>query len=70
MVNATLKHSELGFIVSHKYFEYYPDDPETGRLLKPDFPLTYERLAGYGFDPRATILYALDIIRDEDAGSR
>lgn len=57
----TLKNSGLSGTVSRKYFESFPDDPEKGRILMPDYPLTYEKLAAYGFDRNAEILYALEI---------
>jgi hypothetical protein len=64
IIGFKLDNSGLSFNVSHKYFELYPNDPDRGRLLLPDYLLTYDKLAGYGFDPEATILYALDLIND------
>ena len=57
-----LEHSRLHFTVSHKYFELFPGDDETGRLLMPDYPITYQILASYDFDSNAEILYMLDIL--------
>ncbi|MBN1268722.1 MAG: hypothetical protein JXB04_03980 [Kiritimatiellae bacterium] len=58
-----LQHSELSGTVSHKQFVYFHDDPEMGRVLRPHFPMTYEKLKSYAFDPNAEILLALDICR-------
>jgi hypothetical protein len=56
-----LEHSGLSGTVSHKRFEYFPEDSEKGRVLEPQYPLTYDKLAAYDFDRHAAILYALDI---------
>lgn len=58
-----LETSGLYFTVSCKYFENFPNDPAKGRLLIPDYPLTYEILASYNFDPNASLLYAQDLAR-------
>jgi hypothetical protein len=55
-----LKHSGLHFTVSHKYFELFPGNEQKGRLLLPDYPMTYDILSKYDFDPNAEILYMLD----------
>lgn len=56
-----LPHTGLTGNVSHKWYELFPDDPETGRVLRPHHPLTYEKLASYGFDKHAGILLALEV---------
>lgn len=61
-----LEHSKLSGIVSQKRFEYFPDDPERGRVLMPDYPLTYAKLAGYDFDPDAELLHALEVLDELD----
>ena len=50
--------------VSTKSFSAFPDDPEDGSLLEPQYLLTYEQLKGYGFDNNATLRYALALISD------
>ena len=40
------------------------DKPEKGKLLLPDFPLTYRKSASCNFDPHAETLYALNIFRE------
>jgi hypothetical protein len=39
---------------------HFPDNPEKAHVLPVDVPLTYERLARYGFDPNAGYLLALE----------
>jgi hypothetical protein len=60
-----LTNSKVGGWLSTKYFVAYPDEAPTGFALQPDHPLTYQRLASYGFDPNASLLFAL-----EDLNSR
>ncbi|MCW4052576.1 MAG: S41 family peptidase, partial [Candidatus Bathyarchaeota archaeon] len=59
-----LKNSKMRVSFSTKYFVAFPDDPEKGSLLKPHYPLTYEKSAYYGFDKNAVLLYALDIVKE------
>jgi hypothetical protein len=61
-----LTHSKLTGIVSHKKFTYFPDDDEKGRVLKPHYILTYDRLRTYDFDYNAEIVYAIDLTMDEN----
>jgi len=58
-----LRHSGLTGTISQKQFIYFHDDPEMGRVLRPHYPMTYEKLKFYGFDVNAEILLALDICR-------
>jgi hypothetical protein len=62
-----LSNSKLSGYLSTKYFVAYPDQPATGFTLEPHHPLTYGKLAAYGFDRNATLLYALEILRDPGA---
>jgi hypothetical protein len=56
-----LKHSGLTGTISHKQFVDFHDDSEMGLVLRPHFPMTYDKLKSYAFDPNAEILLALDI---------
>jgi hypothetical protein len=56
-----LQHSRLTGTISHKQYIYFHDDPEMGRVLRPHFPMTYDKLKSYDFDMNAEILYALDL---------
>jgi hypothetical protein len=40
----------------------FPDDSELARVLPVHYPLTYEKLASYDFDPNAEYLYALALL--------
>lgn len=59
-----LTNSRLRVSFSTKYFVAFPDDPEMGSLLRPHYPLTYEKLASFGFDKHAILLYALEIAEE------
>ncbi|UCD94296.1 MAG: hypothetical protein JSU69_11120 [Candidatus Zixiibacteriota bacterium] len=58
-----LENSGLHFTVSCKYFENFSDDPAKGRVLFPNYPLTYEIMASYDFDANASLLYAQDLAK-------
>jgi hypothetical protein len=57
-----LKHTSIRGGVSTAYYVDFPNDPEMGRVLPVHYPLTYEQLASYGFDPNAEFLYALELL--------
>ena len=68
-----LQHSAIQVGVSHKQNITFPDDPELGRCLLPRYPLTFAKLAAYGFDPNAEVLLALEVLqrpRPEASGAR
>jgi hypothetical protein len=48
--------------LSYKYSLMFPNDPEKGKVLKPHYELTYDKLASYNFDPNAEILLALEML--------
>ncbi len=48
--------------VSQSYALNFPDESELSRVLPVHYPLTYELLARYNFDPHAEVLYALDLL--------
>ena len=57
-----LKHTRIGGGVSTAYYVDFPNDLEMGRVLPVHYPLTYEQLASYNFDPNAEFLYALELL--------
>ena len=57
---ARMEHTWIEGSVSGSYFNKFPNDPELGRILPVDYPLTYETLASYDFDPNAEYIYALE----------
>ena len=61
VMDFTLANSNLYFIVPCKYFLKFPDEPDKGKVLMPDYPLTYEILSSYDFDTNASLLYAMDL---------
>ena len=58
-----LRHSRLTGTISHKQYIYFHDDPEMGRVLRPHYPMTYDKLKSYDFDGNAEILFALELCR-------
>lgn len=63
IITFELPNSGIKYNVSRKYFELYPDDPETGKVLRPDHILTHQKMASYNFDPASLILFAEDVIQ-------
>jgi len=56
--------------VSHKRFSDFPDDPELGRVLPMDYPLTYEKLRSYDFDANAEVRWGMEVGGYDDGISR
>lgn len=65
-----LKNSGITAFVAFKQIVTYPDDPSRGGLFPVDHPLTYAKLASYGFDPNAEVLLALEIIASGEDRAR
>jgi hypothetical protein len=57
-----LRHTGIEGSVSGSYFNTFPNDPELGRVLPVHYPLTYDILTSYDFDPNAEYLYALETL--------
>jgi hypothetical protein len=53
--------------VSHLYVTHFRDDPEMGRVFRPHYELTYDKLKSYNFDPNAEVLYALGILQNKES---
>lgn len=62
----SLEHTKIEGIISTKYGNWLPGDPELGRVLPMDYPLTYQILASYDFDPNAAFLFALELLPQLD----
>lgn len=58
-----LNNSGLKGYVSFKQNITFPNDPDKGKCLMPDFPLTYQKYMSFNYDPDAEILYALEVIK-------
>jgi hypothetical protein len=57
----TLRHTGLRVMVPMIAATHFPADSPFATVLPPDYPMTYERLASYDFDPHAEYLYALTL---------
>ncbi|NHJ06235.1 MAG: hypothetical protein EAX90_15510, partial [Candidatus Heimdallarchaeota archaeon] len=64
ILEVKLTNSKIPFGISTKYFEYFPDRKSDS--FGPDYPLTYDKLAYYNFDENAILLYALDLISNNE----
>jgi hypothetical protein len=62
MLLLQLEHTGIRAGLSHKQIVTFPDDPELGRCLRPEVPLTYDKLAAHDFDPNAEVLLALEVL--------
>jgi hypothetical protein len=62
VLQLSLANTGITLSVPTKRFLMFPDDPEQGRLLKPDHELTLEKLKSYDFDPNAEILLVLETL--------
>ena len=56
----TLAHSGLQGRISCKWSRLFPDDAETGKMLRPHRELTYAQYAAMGFDQHAALRLALN----------
>jgi hypothetical protein len=61
-----LDHTGIEGTVSTTYSVMFPDDSELARVLPVHYPLTYEKLASYDFDPNAEYLYALELLAEQE----
>jgi CubicO group peptidase (beta-lactamase class C family) len=59
-----LDHTGIEGTVSTTYSVMFPDDSALARVLPVHYPLTYEKLASYDFDPNAEYLYALELLAE------
>lgn len=61
IIRFELPNSHVEGNVSHKRHADFPDNPELGRLLPMDYPLTYEKLREYEFDPNAEVMWGVEV---------
>ncbi len=61
-VGFQLDYSRLKGGVSHLYATHFRDNPEMGRVFRPDYEMTYDDLKTFDFDPNAEVLYALRLV--------
>ena len=62
IIRFELPNSGVSGHVSHKRFSDFPDNPALGRVLPMDYPLMYEKLLEYRFDPNAEVLWAMEVV--------
>jgi len=60
--NFELPNTKIAGSISNSFQLFYPNDPEKGKILMPDFAMTWDDFAGYNFDSNAEILFVLDLI--------
>jgi hypothetical protein len=65
-VGFKLEYSGLAGGISHLYITHFRDNPEMGKVFRPDFEMTYEDLKKYQFDPNAEILFALSLTKNHN----
>ena len=58
-----LEHTGIHGAISGARYVMFPEDSELAHVLPVHYPLTYEKLASYDFDPNAWLRYALEIAR-------
>jgi len=56
-----LEHTGIHGAISGSCYIMFPEDSELATVLPVHYPLTYEKLASYDFDPNAWLRYALEI---------
>jgi len=57
-----LPNSKIRVGVSSMVFLFFPDDTEKGKILRPHYELTYDKLKTYQFDPNSELRLALELI--------
>ncbi|UCG87729.1 MAG: hypothetical protein JSW71_04040 [Gemmatimonadota bacterium] len=62
VVRVELPNSGLVGTVARSAQIFFPSDEALGRVLEPDFPITWSDLARYDFDQNSELLYALELI--------
>ncbi len=58
-----LPRSKLGGSIARTAQILIPEDTSRGRVLAPDFPMTWRDFAAYAFDEHAEVRFALDLIQ-------
>ncbi|PCI31473.1 MAG: hypothetical protein COB60_11615 [Flavobacteriaceae bacterium] len=64
--NFTLPNTGISGSISNSKQILFKDDPELGRLLKPDYEMNWDDFKYYGFDKNAEILKTLELIEYEN----
>ena len=61
-----LTHTGIRISVSESCFIMFPEESELATVLPVHYPLTYEKLASYDFDPNAWLRYALELAQSSE----
>lgn len=64
--NITLPNTKITGSISNSKQILFKDNPELGKLLKPDYEITWNDFKNLGFDKNAEIIKTLEIIENED----
>jgi len=69
MLDWSLTNTRIAGSVSKGYALNLPGAPETERVLRVNYPLTFDLLKRYNFDPNAEVLFAIDILTETEGNS-
>ena len=64
--NFELPNTKMEGSISNGVQIFFPNDPCKGKIPMPDFAMQWQDYAKYDFDPNAEILYALDLIENNE----
>lgn len=62
--NITLPNTKITGSISNSKQILFKDNPELGRLLKPDYEIDWDDFRNFGFDKNSEILKTLEIIEN------
>jgi hypothetical protein len=62
--NFELPNTKITGSISNAFQLFYPDDPDKGKVLMPDFAMSRNDFAKYNFDSNAEIMFVLDLINN------
>ena len=57
-----LPNTKIKGSISNAVQLFFPDNPEKGKVLMPDFPMNWSNFDKYNYDENAEIMYTLDLI--------
>ena len=62
--NFELPNTKISGSISNSHQIFFPDNPEKGNILMPDFAMNWKDFAKYDFDVNAEILFVFDLINN------
>lgn len=63
--NFELPYTKIKGSISNSHQLFYPDNPEKGKILIPDFSMSWNDFANYNFDSNAELLFVFDLINNK-----